>query len=84
MKGPADILGAVLAAIDEGVLDLQLGDVAHRARHGDAARLGQALDAFGEIHAVAEDVVVLLVDDDLAQMHADAEHQSLLLVQQAR
>ena len=81
VQRPADMLGPVLAAIDEGVLDLQLGDVAHRARHGDTARFGHGLDAFGEVHAVAEQVVVLLVDDDLAQMDADAEHQLLVLVE---
>jgi len=42
VEGPADILGAMLAAVDEGVVDLQLGDVAHGARHGDAA--GSAMD----------------------------------------
>ena len=82
VEGPADILGAMLAAIDEGVVDLQFGDVAHRPRHGDAARLGHGLDALGEIDAVAEQVVIVLVDHDLAQMHADAEQQLLLLGQQ--
>jgi hypothetical protein len=78
---PADVLGAVLAAIDKGKLGLQLDDVAHRARHGNSARVGQALDAGGKVHAVAEDAAVLLINDDLAKMHADAEHQPPLLVQ---
>ena len=37
------------------------------------------LDARGEIDAVAEDVLVLLVDDDLAEMDADAEQHALAL-----
>ena len=60
---------------------LRLDDVAHRARDGDAARFGQALDAGGDVHAIAEDVPALRIDDDLAEMHADAQHQSPLLVQ---
>ena len=77
----ADILQLVLAAVVEDVLDTQLDEVAHRARHGDAAGLGQGLDARGQVHAVAEDVLVLVVDDDFAQMHADAEQHALLLAQ---
>ena len=76
--GAAHILELVLAAVDEGVVDAQLDEVAHRARHGDAAGLGQRLDAGGEIDAVAEDVLVLVVDDDLAEMDADAEQHALL------
>ena len=56
VEAPADVLGAVLAAIDKGEVGLQLDDVAHRARDGDTARVGQALDACGEVNAVAEDV----------------------------
>ena len=79
LDGAADVLQLVLAAVDEGVLDAQLDQVAHGARHGDAAGLGQRLDAGGEVDAVAEDVLVLVVDDDLAEMHADAEHHALLV-----
>ena len=78
LDGAADILDLMLAAVDEGVFDAQLDEVAHGARHGNAAGLGQRLDAGGEIDAVAEDVLVLLVDDDLAEMDADAEHHALL------
>ena len=81
VQRPAHILGPVLAAIDKDVVGAQLGDIAHGARHGDAAGLGHGLDALGEVHAVAEQVVVVLVDDDLAQMHADTEPQLLLLVE---
>jgi hypothetical protein len=71
----------MLAAVDEGIVELQLGDVAHRARDGDAAGLSHRLDTRGDIDAVAEDALGLLVDDDLAQMHADAEHQPLVFVE---
>src|SRR5579883_1662488 len=81
MDRAADVLETVVAAVDIGVVDAQLGDVAHRARDRDAARIGDALDAGGEVHAVAEDVLVLLVDDHLAEMHADAEQQALLFAE---
>src|SRR6267378_4199370 len=68
LDGAAHILELVLAAVDEGVFDAQLDEIAHGARHGDAAGFGQRLDAGGEIDAVAEDVLVLLVDDDFAQV----------------
>ena len=59
----------------------QLDQVAHRARHGNASRLGECLDAGGKVDPVAEDVLVLLVDDDLAEMNADAKHHALRGVQ---
>ena len=40
-------------------------------RHGDAARLGDALDPRRDIDPVAEDIVV--VDDHIAKIDADAE-----------
>ena len=70
---PADVLDLVLAAIDEGVVNPEFGDVAHSARYRDAARLGDRLDARGEIDAVAKNVLVLLVDDHFAQVNADCE-----------
>ena len=79
MQRAADVLGPMLAAVDIGIVVPQLGDVAYRARDGDPARFGQHLDAFGQVHAVAEDIVIGLVEDDLAEMDADAEQQALLL-----
>ena len=73
------MLGLMLAAVDVGIVVPQPGDVAYRARHGDPARFGQHLDAFGQVHAVAEDIVVCLVEDDLAEMDANAEQEALLL-----
>ena len=51
------MLGLMLPAVEVGIVIGQFGDVADRARDGDAARFGQHLDAFGQIDAVAEDVV---------------------------
>ena len=81
MDSPADILEGMLAAIDESIVDSELGDVLDRARHSNATGLGNRLDARGEVDAVAEDVLVLRIDDDLAKMNADAEHHALAFVQ---
>ena len=81
VKGPTYILYLVLATIYESIVDPQIGNVSQRARCCDSSRFGQSLDAFGEVHAIAKDVVVLFIHNNLTQMHADAKHQSLLLVQ---
>ena len=81
LDGAAHVLELMLAAVGEGVLDTQLDQVAHGARHGDAAGLGQGLDPGSEIDAVAEDVLVLVVDDHLAEVDADAEQHALVSVQ---
>ncbi|MPZ41773.1 MAG: hypothetical protein GEU95_27795 [Rhizobiales bacterium] len=57
----------------------QRGHVADRARDDDATRFGQHLDAFGQIEAVAEDVMTCRIYDDLAEMNADADQEALLL-----
>ena len=68
-----DVLDGLLALVlerdVEAVADLDL--VADRARHADAARLGQLLQARGDVDAIAEDVVVL--EDHVAEVDADAE-----------
>ena len=53
--------------------------VVHRARYADAARLGQCLQPRRDIDAVAEDVVVL--DNDVAEIDADAERDTPILGQ---
>ena len=68
---PRDVLELLLALIDEADIEPAFGILLHAGRHADAARLGQALEAGGHVHAIAEDVVIL--DDDVADMHADAE-----------
>ena len=74
---PGDVLELLLAVVDEADIEPAFGILLHAGRHADAARLGQALEAGGHVHAVAEDVVVL--DDDVADMHADAELDALVL-----
>jgi hypothetical protein len=81
LERAADVLGAMLAAIDEDVLDLQLGNVAQGAGYGDAARLCHGLDARGDIDPVAEYGLGLLVDDDLAEVQADPKHQAPVLIE---
>lgn len=71
----------MLAAVVEGVFDAQLDEIAHSAGHRDAAGLGNGLDAGRQIDAVAEDILVLVVDDHLAEMHTDPEQHALVLVQ---
>jgi hypothetical protein len=51
--------------------------VAHRAADADPARLGQAFEPRRDIDAVAVNVV--LVDDDVADIDADAELDPTLL-----
>ena len=51
----------------EPVADL----IAHRAGDADAAGLGEHLETRRDVDAIAEDVVLL--DDDVAQIDADAE-----------
>ena len=70
----------MLAAIDEGVIELQMRGVANRAGYRNPSRLGHELDTGGDIDGVAE-YGLGLVDDDLTQMQPDAEHQSLFLVE---
>jgi len=68
VERPAHVLGPVLAAVDESIVDLQLRYVAHRTRHGNSPAL-HALNALGKVDAIAEYVVALFIDDDLAKMH---------------
>jgi hypothetical protein len=45
--------------------------LANAGRTANAARLGQAFEAGGDVDAVAKDVAVF--DDDVADVNADAE-----------
>ena len=74
---PVDVLQRLLACILEGEVEPVADIVAHRAGHGDAARPGDALDARRDVDAVAIDVVVL--EDDVAEMDADAEFDAPVL-----
>ena len=74
---PTDVDTVEMEAPGMGVA--QRGHVADRAQDDDATRFGQHLDAFGQIEAVAEDVMTCRIYDDLAEMNADADQEALLL-----
>jgi hypothetical protein len=61
----------LLAQIPEGELDLACCILMNASRDTDAAGLGQAFEAGGDIDAVAKDVAVL--DDDVPLMDPDAK-----------
>ena len=68
---PLDVLQRLLAHVFEGKVEPIADVVAHRAGDGDAAGRGDAFQPRRHIHAVAENVVAL--DDDVADIDADAE-----------
>ena len=72
--GAGDVLDRLRAEVVEGGGDLARHMVVGRARDGDPARLGQRLDARGDVHPVAVDVVFL--DDDVAHIDADADEDA--------
>ena len=56
MERPFDVLHLVLAAVGEGDLDPPAHVLVDGVGDRDPARLGKALDAGGDVNAVAEDV----------------------------
>ena len=72
-----DVLDLDLAHVLERDIELVAHLVARRARDADAPRHRQPLDSRRHVDAVAIDVVAL--DDDVAEVDADAEHQALVL-----
>ncbi len=66
-----DVLDLPVAQILEGEAQLVLHVIAHGARDANAAGLGQSLQPRGDVDAVAEDI--LAVDDDVAEIDADAQ-----------
>ena len=66
-----DVLDALLALVEEVQLELVADLVAHHRRAGDAARSRQPLEPRRHVDAVAVEVVA--VDDDVAEIDADAE-----------
>ena len=66
-----DVLDALLAHILEAVGQLPPDMIPHAAGDADAAGLGQAFDAGGDVDAIAEDVAVL--HHDVAEIDADAK-----------
>ena len=66
-----DVLDRLLALIEELQLELVADLVAHHRRAGDAARPRQTLEPRRHVDAVAIEIVA--VDDDVAEIDADAE-----------
>ena len=79
---PVDVLQRLLAHILEGEVEPVADMVADRRRNRDAAGLGDAFDARRDVDAVAIDVVVL--DDDVAEIDADAELDAAILAARRR
>ncbi len=71
---PADVLDGVFAEILEADVEPVADLFAHCGGDADAAGLRDRLETRGDIHAVAEDVVVL--DDHVAEIDADAIQQA--------
>jgi hypothetical protein len=65
-----DVLHLLLALVEEIGDHAAAHRAAHRVRHGHAARLGERLQPRGDVHAVAVDAAVGLLDH-VAEMHAD-------------
>src|SRR5439155_7815863 len=74
-----DVLDLLLASEIEGPIKLALQMVISRARYDHAARLGELLQASGDIDAVAIDIAVYQCH--IAQIDSDAEHDALTLRQ---
>ena len=74
--GLGDVLDLVLAQGLEGEVELAADVVVDRPRDQDAARLGELLQAGGDVDAVAVDV--LAIDDHVAEIDADAELEPVL------
>ena len=66
-----DVLDGLLALIEELQLELVADLIAHHRRAGDAARPRQALEPRRHVDAVAIEIVA--IDDDVAEIDADAE-----------
>ncbi len=77
----ADVLERLLAEKFEGDRQLVADRSPHRIGHADAAGFGQAFEAVGDVDVVAEDLVA--IDDDLAEVDADAKLHPALLRQLA-
>jgi hypothetical protein len=73
---PSDVLDLLLAQILKAEIDFVADLVADDAADADPARLGQSFQPCRDIDAVA--VNILLVDDDIAEIDADAEFDAAL------
>ena len=68
---PGDVLDLLLAHVLERKGELVAHLIPHHSADADPARFGQGFETRRDIDTVAEDVV--LVDDDVAEIDADAE-----------
>src|SRR5207245_766734 len=76
-NGPSDVLERLLAHVFEGEVELARRILPNAGRDANAARLGQAFEPGRDVNAVARDVAVL--DDDVADIDADAELDAPIL-----
>jgi len=72
---PRDVLDLLFAHVLEGDVELVADLVAHHPADADSARLGQGFETGGDVDPIAVDVA--LVDDDVADINADAELDAL-------
>src|SRR5262245_13471552 len=77
MNGLIDVLQALWAHLDKEHVDLAAHLVESVVRNADAARLSQHLQAGSDVDPVTEYVVA--VDNDVAEVDADAEGDALVL-----
>src|SRR5437764_8779895 len=75
MHRPGDVLNRVQTPIREPDRQLFADLLAHRGAYADLAGLGQSLKPGGNVDAVTEDVA--FVDDDVAEIDADAKANAL-------
>ena len=71
-----DVLEALLAHVLEGEIEPAGSILLNTGRDADAAWVGQAFKAGSDIHAVAEDVIVL--DHDIADVDPDPEFDAVV------
>jgi hypothetical protein len=75
MYRPLDVLEFFEAAIDKLHIQTVAHIVMNPRRYTDPTRIGALLQTRGDIHAITMNVVA--IDDDIAQIDADAQHQLL-------
>jgi len=75
-NGTSDVLDSLLAAINELDVELAVDLLANAGGHANAARLRQCFEARSDVDAVPGNIVA--VDDDVAEVDADAEFDSLV------
>jgi hypothetical protein len=77
MHWPGDVLDLLLAQILEHEIELVAHLVMHDPADADPAGLGQPFQPRRDVHPIPEDVVLL--NDHVAEVDADAEPDPLLL-----